>query len=99
MDLPIKASEAGSLAELIFAQADGKPLTDDLRNRLANRTSLLQLSTLKPYFGSLARDPVHPSTYYLAVDGRESQPLLLHIALASAPTSGVFPRALLIGRM
>ena len=99
MDLPVKASEAASLAELIFAQAEGKPLSDDLRNRLAGRAVPLKLSSIKPYFGSLARDPVHPSSYYLAVDGRDSQPLLLHIALASAPTSGVFPRALLIGRM
>src|SRR2546421_502873 len=99
MDLPVKASEAASLAELIFHQAEGKRLTDDRRKRLASRAGTLQLSSLKPYFGSLARDPVHPSTYYLAIDGRDSQPLLLHIAPASAPTSGVFPSALLIGRM
>src|SRR5262245_7202022 len=99
MDLPVKASEAASLAELIFDQAEGKLLTDEIRNRLAGRAAALQLTTLKPYFGSLAKDPVHPSSYYLAVDGRDSQPLLLHIALASAPTSGVYPRALLIGRM
>src|SRR3989454_1541059 len=99
MDLPVKASEAASLAELIFAQAEGKPLSDDLRNRLAGRAVPLKLSSIKPYFGSLAKDPVHPSTYYLAVDGRDSQPLLLHVTLASAPTSGVFPNALLIGRM
>src|SRR3989454_4247230 len=99
MDLPVKASEAASLAELIFAQAEGKPLSDDLRNRLAGRAVPLKLSSIKPYFGSLAKDPVHPSTYYLAIDGRDSQPLLLHVALASAPTSSVYPRALLIGRM
>src|SRR3989440_3698888 len=99
MDLPLKASEAAALAELIFQHADGKRLNDDLRNRLAGRAGQLQISTFKPYFGSLARDPVHPSTYYLAVDGRNSQPLLLHIAMASAPTSGIFPNALLIGRM
>jgi hypothetical protein len=99
MDLPLKASEAASLAELIFQHVEGKRLNDDLRNRLAGRAGQLQISTFKPYFGSLARDPVHPSTYYLAADGRNAQPLLLHIALASAPTSGIFPNALLIGRM
>src|SRR5258708_2852939 len=99
MDLPVKASDAASLAELVFAHAEGKALTDDMRNRLAGRVAGLQLATIKPYFGSLAQDPVHPSSYYLAVDGRDSQPLLLHIAPASAPTSGVYPRALLIGRM
>lgn len=99
MDLPVKASETAVLAELIFQNAEGKALTDDLRARLAGRAGALQLSTVKPYFGSLARDPSHPSTYYLAVDGRDSQSLLLHIALASAPTSGIFPSPLLIGRM
>jgi hypothetical protein len=99
MDLPVKASETAALAELIFTHAEGKSLNDELRNRLAGRAGLLQLSSFKPYFGSLARDPAHPSTYYLAVDGRNSQPLLLHIALATAPTSGIFPNPLLIGRM
>src|SRR5260370_25451185 len=98
MDLPVRASEAAALAELIFAHAGSKPLNDDLRNRLAGRAAQLQLSTFQPHYGSLARDPLHPSTYYLAVDGRASQPLLLHIALASAPTSGIFHNSLPIGR-
>ena len=99
MDLPVKASETASLAELIFTHAEGKSLNDELRTRLAGRAGLLQISSFKPYFGSLARDPAHPSTYYLAADGRNAEPLLLHIALASAPTSGIFPNPLLIGRM
>jgi len=98
MDLPVKANEAASLAEVIFAQAEGKPLNDELRNRLAGQCAPMQLATIKPYFGSLAADPVHPSTYYLAIDGRNAEPWLLHMALASAP-SGSFPCALLIGRM
>ena len=98
MDLPVKPSEAASLAEVIFTQAEGKTLNDELRNRLAGQCAALQLSTIKPYFGSLAADAVHPSTYYLAIDGRNAEPWLLHIALASAP-SGSFPGALLIGRM
>src|SRR5262249_10914041 len=99
LDLPLKASEAASLAELVFSHDEGKPLTDVQRNRLAGRATGLKLSTITPYFGSLAKDPVHPSSYYLAVDGRDGQPLLLHMAPASAPTSGVYPHALLIGRM
>jgi hypothetical protein len=99
MDLPVKASETATLAELIFQNAEGKPVNDDLRNRLAVRAGALPLATIKPYFGALVRDPSHASTYYLAVDGRDSRSLLLHIALASAPTSGIFPNPLLIGRM
>src|SRR5260370_20070380 len=99
MDLPVKASEAAALAELTLPHGGSKPLNDDLRNRLAGRAAQLHLSTFQPHYGSLARDPLHPSTYYLAVDGRASQPLLLHISLASAPTSGIFHNALRIGRM
>src|SRR5713226_5544495 len=98
-DLPIKTSDAAALAALIFEQADGKPLTDDLRNRVADRAEKLRLATVKPYGRSLERDPIHPSTYYVAVDGLANQPLLLHIAPASAPASGLFPKAVLIGRM
>ena len=42
---------------------------------------------------------VHPSTYYLAADGAAGEPLLLHLAAASAPASALFPNPLLIGRM
>jgi hypothetical protein len=99
MELPIKTSEAASLAELIFTGAEGKALTDELRSRLAAQSAPLELSTIRPYFGSLAGDPVHPSTYYLAVDGRNNESILLHFAAASAPTGSVFPAPLLIGRM
>src|SRR5207244_4047140 len=88
-----------SLAELIFAAAEGKALNDELRNRLAAQSASLALSTIRPYFGSLAGDPVHPSAYYLAIDARNNESVLLHLAAASAPTSAVFPAALLIGRM
>src|SRR5579862_3764386 len=99
MELPVKGSETAAIAELIFQHADGKPLNDDIRNRLTGLSGQLHLSTVKPYFGSLVRDTEHSSTYYVAADGRGGQSLLLHIALASAPTSGIFPNLLLIGRM
>ena len=46
----------------------------------------------------LAKDPTHPSTYYVAAETHE-RALLLRVALASSPSSGRFPNALLIGRM
>jgi len=97
LDLPVRPNEASEVAALLYAHADRKPLTDDLRNRLAARAAVLRLETLTPHFGSLARDPLHASAYYLAVDGKET-PHLLHIAIAGAPTSSVFPKPLLIGR-
>jgi len=99
LELPLRPAEAAELANLIFDQAEGKPLTDDVRNRLAARAAVLRLAGITPYFGSLGRDPVHPSAYYLAVDGENEAPLLLYIALANAPTSSIFRRPLLIGRM
>jgi hypothetical protein len=96
-DLPLRPSEAGALAELIFEHAEGKPLTDDVRNRLAGRAAKIRFESLTPYLGSLERDPVHPSSYYVAVDG--AQPVLLHMAVAAAPTGSLYPKALLIGRM
>ncbi|HEY2012702.1 MAG TPA: hypothetical protein VGH38_04335, partial [Bryobacteraceae bacterium] len=38
------------------------------------------------------------SAYYLAVDGAQGEPLLLYLALATAPTSSIFYKPLLIGR-
>jgi hypothetical protein len=99
LDLPLRPPEAAELASLIFDLAERKPLTDDIRNRIAARAVPLRLESLKPYFGSLARDPIHHSTYYIAVDVPGSPAMLLHMALASAPTSSIFYKPLLIGRM
>ena len=98
IDLPVRLSEASELANLIFEHAEGKPLSDEMRTRLAGRAALLRMATVRPYFGSLSRDPVHPSSYYLSVDGVSGQPLLLHIALSTAPTSSIFFKPTLIGR-
>lgn len=97
--LPLRPNEAAEVASLIFEQAERNALTDEIRNRIAARASCLKLETLAPYFGSLARDPVHPSAYYLAVDGADAAPLLLYMAVGAAPGSGIFHKPLLIGRM
>jgi hypothetical protein len=103
LELPLRPAEAADLANLIFDRTEGKPLSDDLRNRLAARAAVLKLESLSPFFGSLERDPVHPSVYYLAVDASTVDclkfPLLLHMALAAAPTSSIYHNPLLIGRM
>src|ERR1035441_9242105 len=95
MELPLRPAEAAELANLIFDRAEGKTLSDDVRNRLAARAAVLKLQTISPFPGSLERDPVHRSVYYLAVDGTGGAgdgarvPLLLHMALAAAPTSSI----------
>ena len=98
-DLPIRAPEAAQLGVLILEHAGDKPITQDVRNRIASRAVALKLNGIRPYFGSLERDPIHPSAVYLAVDGIGGQPLLLRIAPNATPASGLFPKAILIGRV
>ncbi|MBI4892364.1 MAG: hypothetical protein HY821_17200 [Acidobacteria bacterium] len=102
IELPLRPSEASQVAGLIYEQVEGRHLTDDARNRLTGRVQGLGLTSLRPHFGSLEADPVHSSAYYLAVDGLaggEPQPLLLHIAPASAPVTALFVKPMLIGRI
>ncbi len=101
-ELPMRPNEAAALADLIFQHLDGRPLTDEARSRLAARVAGLEMASLRPRIVSLVRDPVHRSSYYMPVDGLSGPapvPLLLHMALASAPASALFPKALLVGRM
>lgn len=98
LQLPLSAAETGAFAELVLDQLDRRPLNDEARARLAGRTATLRLSSFKIHPGSIAQDPIHPSTYYVAVDA-DAKPFLLRVALASSPSSGLFPAALLIGRM
>ena len=97
-DLPVRTGEAGALARILYEHGTRR-LTDDLRNRLAVRAAGLKLETIRPYFGSLERDPIHPEAFFLAVDGINSQPLLMRFAPSSTPSSGLFPKAILIGRL
>jgi hypothetical protein len=99
LDLPLRPPEAAELANVVFSLAERKPLNDEVRGRVASRLAAVRFESLRPYALSLDRDPVHHSTYYMAIDGQSSEPLLLHMAPAAAPTSAIFPKPLLIGRM
>ncbi|MEP7364967.1 MAG: tagaturonate epimerase family protein [Acidobacteriota bacterium] len=101
-ELPMKANEAAALAELIFQATEGKPFNEEVRKRLPSRAGATELTTITPHWGSLAQDPIHASTWYMVVDadmGKGPQSLLLRMALASSPASGLFPKSILIGRM
>src|SRR5712672_901248 len=97
----VRASEAGALADLLLQQVEARALTDDVRSRLAARIKSLRLSNLNVFAGSLQKDPIHPSVYYIAVGklAEAGSTMLLRIALASSPSSGLFPNSQLIGRM
>ncbi len=100
-DLPLRLGDAAALAEILLNQPGGaqpKPLTDDFRSRVASRAGGIAFDCMTPHYGSLERDPVHPSAFYICVDGVDGQPLLLRIAPAKTPSSGIFPKAILIGR-
>ncbi len=98
-DLPVRTGEAAAIANLVFELAGNKPFTDELRARIASRAAILKLTDTKPYFASLERDPIHPSAIYLAIDGIEGEPLLLRMAPGTTPSSGLFPKSILIARV
>ena len=99
-DLPLRLSDAASLAPLLFEQLGSRPVpvTSEQRQRVAARAGGLRFNALQPCYGSLERDPVHPSACYVCVDAIDGQHLLLRVAPASTPSSGLFPRSILIGR-
>ena len=98
-DLPLRLRDAVAVAELLLDMpAVARPVTAEQRSRIAARAAGTVFEALTPRWKTLHRDPVHPSAYYLCVDGIEGQPLLLRCAPAKTPSSGLFPKAILIGR-
>ncbi len=97
-DLPLRLGDCVSLASLVYEFAEGRTLNDEIRNRIAGRAALAGFQALSPLMGSLERDPIHPSAYYVCADGVDGQPMLIRIATAQTPGSGLFPKAILIGR-
>ena len=98
-DLPLRLGDAASLASILLdLPVTPRPVTDDLRNRVAARAASQTFDSMRPAYASLERDPVHPAAYYICADGVDGQPLLLRAAPATTPSSGLFPKAILIGR-
>jgi hypothetical protein len=99
-DLPLGLGDAAQLAEVLLdiCGAQPKPVTEEQRNRAVARLAGASFGQMRPLISSLERDPVHPAACYVCVDGIENQPLLLRAAPATTPSSGLFPKAILIGR-
>lgn len=103
----MRSSEAAAIADVLFQSVEvltgsGRKLTDEARHRFAARLRNVDTPSVRVYPLSLEQDPIHPSSYYLAVDGLSHgavTPLLLRVGLASSPASGLFPKSVLIGRM
>jgi len=101
-ELPLRPNEAAAIADLLFQQCEGKPLTEDQRGRFAGRLATIETPSVTVFPGSLAADPVHGSSYFVAGEGGNNGallPLLLRIALASAAATGFYPKSLMIGRV
>lgn len=98
-DLPLRLGDAVTVAGLLLdLPVVSKPVTAVQRSRVAARAQGLQFSAMTAHWDTLERDPIHPAAYYLQVEGIDGQPLLLRSAPASTPSSGLFPKAILIGR-
>ncbi len=93
-------SDAAALSEVLLdvLKANPKPVSDDERSRIASRCAPLKFEHLQPLYASIERDPIHPAACYICADGVDSQPVLLRVAPATSPSSGLFPKSILIGR-
>jgi hypothetical protein len=99
-DLPLRLGDTVALAEILLdvPRAVAKPVSEEQRGRIASRAGSIGFQCLRPWFGSIERDPVHPAAHYICVDGVDDRPLMLRIAPSTTPSSGLFPKAILIGR-
>jgi hypothetical protein len=98
----VKPSEAAALADLIYRQAEGRSLNEELRSAVASQIGALQFSSLRVFPGSFAQDPRLPSSYYLAVDAIAAShdlPLLLQFVSAVEAADSLFADASLIARV
>jgi tagaturonate epimerase len=87
MEPQFNTHEAGQIAAGICQHTKDQPVDSKLRERLGNHIEGLGLTSLKPFAGSLTRDPARASNYYLAVDAvaeGKPTPLLMHMAVDSS---------------
>ena len=67
-EFPIKANETAAVVDAVYQASEGREPVDAVRARLGAGLFSLELSSLRPFPGSLTRDPARTSTYYLAAD-------------------------------
>lgn len=99
LELPVNPQEAAAAAEVLLEVLERERLNDDQRQRAGTRLRALRLTSFTPFPESIERDPIHPSTFYLAADTAKGEAVLLRLARASSPASGLFPKPVLIGRV
>jgi hypothetical protein len=95
---PVKPNEAVAVAEVILNVVQGRGWNPDLRGRLQSSLTTLRLEQLTVYPQTLVPDPGHASTYYILVSNAAGD-WLLHIAPATAATTPLFPKPMLLARV
>jgi tagaturonate epimerase len=86
MEPQFSINEATAVAARIVQHTQDRALDAKSREGLAKEIGDLGLTNLKPYMGSLARDPAHASSFYLAADAvaeGKTTPLLMHVSMGS----------------
>ena len=98
---PVKPNEAVAIADLLFGLTHGRPWSNDIRGRFTSSLPTLSLGSLTAYPQTLVPDPNQPGTFFLVVLSRNADGpshWLLHMAPASAPTTPLFPKPILLAR-
>jgi tagaturonate epimerase len=88
MEPRFNTNEASAIAARIYQHTRDEAIDAEFREHLGENLASVGLTTLKPYAGSLSKDPAHASNYYLAVDavaGEKATPLLMHVAREPSP--------------
>jgi len=102
MKSQFETSESAAVVAGILHHAKDRPIDAGTREQLAEHLADLGLDTLKPYARSLAKDPAHPSSFYLAADAvadGKATPLLLHVAVDSSPSEKLLAKPARIERL
>ena len=97
-----ETSESAAVAAGILHHTKDRPIDAGTREQLAEHLADLGLDTLKPYARSLAKDPAHPSSFYLAADAvadGKATPLLLHVTFDSSPSEKLLAKPARIERV
>jgi hypothetical protein len=97
LEATLRSEEITALAELLFAETDTPPATNEGRQRLA-ASGAGRFEKITPHWGALAADPDHAQAYFLPVEGVNGRTWLLRLADAESPPSRHFPQSLRIGR-
>jgi hypothetical protein len=92
MEPQININEAAAVAARIVQHIRDGAIDASSRENLANDIAGIGLTNLKPYAGSLAKDPANAANCYLAMDSAadgKATPLLMHVGVDSSSANNL----------